>query len=441
MRPFLAALLLLLPLSLAGQSKLAAGPMAGYADMNLCRLWVQTTQPAEVRIQYWPIDAPAEKHWTKRVQTTEADHGTAHLTASEVAPGTTYEYALYIDGEKVQRPYELRFQTPEHWHHRRQPPELRIATGSCAYFNDPGSDRPGTPYGGEYNIFEAMAAKQPDLMLWLGDNLYTRETDWTSREGFFKRYTYARSYDELQPLLGITNHLAIWDDHDYGPNNADRSYLYKDAAREAFQQFWANPTLGLPGQRGITTSFTWADAQFFLLDDRYFRNSNRRKTGERSMLGEAQFNWLIDALTFSKATFKFVCIGGQVLNPAQRFETYANLFPQERRKLLQRIQQEEIPGVIFLSGDRHHSEITRYDLNNDFYAIPEFTISPLTATAHDATAENNTLRVEGSMIGVRNFAILTLTGEKDSRRLEVEYFDSDGESLNTYTVRASELQP
>src|SRR6185369_14236426 len=105
------------------------------------------------------------------------------------------------------------------------------------------------------------------------------------------RYTLSRAVPELQGLLGRTNHFAIWDDHDYGPNDADRSFVLKDVSLEAFRLFWENPSYGVPGLGGITSMFEWSDAQFFLLDDRSFRSVNDRRTGERTMLGRAQYEW------------------------------------------------------------------------------------------------------------------------------------------------------
>ena len=64
-------------------------------------------------------------------------------------------------------------------------------------------------------------------MLWLGDNIYTREVDFYSLSGYQKRYTHTRNIKEMQPLLSNTHHYAIWDDHDYGPNNTDRSNIHK----------------------------------------------------------------------------------------------------------------------------------------------------------------------------------------------------------------------
>ena len=98
-------------------------------------------------------------------------------------------------------------------------PDFRFVIGSCAYINDPPYDRPGEPYGGEYEIFEQIAAQRPDFMIWLGDNVYLREPDWNSEAGILYRYTHTRSLPQLQKLLRICPHYAIWDDHDFGPND------------------------------------------------------------------------------------------------------------------------------------------------------------------------------------------------------------------------------
>src|SRR5207302_11210079 len=188
-----------------------------------------------------------------------------------VRPGTHYAYELLVNGTVAALGRPLRFETPPLWRWHTDPPDFTVALGSCAYINDAPCDRSGPPYGGEYEIFDAIAGTSPDLMLWIGDNVYLRECDWTSRTGILRRYTHSRHLPELQRLLGATNHVAIWDDHDYGPNDSDRGFVLKDASLEAFRLFWDNPSYGISGQSGITTTFEWGDVQLFLLDDRYFR--------------------------------------------------------------------------------------------------------------------------------------------------------------------------
>jgi len=417
---------------------LNSGPMVGAADMNRVKLWVQTTEPTMVQVEYWPIDTPSAVRATPSVVTNRQAALTAHLEATDVLPGQTYAYKLYLDNEPVDLSWPLKFQTPPHWHYRTDPPEFTVAVGSCSFTNDPATDRPGDGYGENFGIYQQIHALRPDLMLWLGDNVYFRETDWTSRLGMQRRYTKTRRLPEMQPLLGSTHHFAIWDDHDFGPNNSDGAYLLKDTALQVFQQFWANPTYGVPDAPGCATSFQWGDVDFFLLDNRYHRSSNTRVTGPDQLLGEAQFQWLISALKFSRAPFKVVCIGGQVLNPLKQYETYANLVPQERDRLLKTLQEEGIDGVMFFTGDRHHTEISTYEPEG-FYPLHDFTISPLTSHAYDASEEENPLRDDATLIGTQNFALLKFTGPRTDRVMTITTYTHAGESVWTRAIRASDL--
>ena len=48
----------------------------------------------------------------------------------------------------------------------------------------------------------------------------------------------------MQPLLARTHNYAIWDDHDFGPNDSDRSSAIKAITLEAFKDSWPNPSYG-----------------------------------------------------------------------------------------------------------------------------------------------------------------------------------------------------
>ena len=165
------------------QALLQAGPMVGYGTHREVQLWVQTTRPADVQIRYWsrttargdtasPAVIPDPDTSVTAVQRTTAAEGhIARFTISALEPGNTYLYRLYLNGQRVQRPYPLRFQTQPLWQWRTDPPTITMAVGSCAYINDPLYDRPGEPYGGDERIFRTIAAKNPDLMLWMGDKI------------------------------------------------------------------------------------------------------------------------------------------------------------------------------------------------------------------------------------------------------------------------------
>ncbi|MEL6720773.1 MAG: alkaline phosphatase family protein, partial [Bacteroidota bacterium] len=258
MKLALSLLLCAFYLSLYAQSSiLQAGPMVGYSEMTEVQLWVQTKESAKVHFNFWEKGGNKSDMRTSTSIRTKVDQAfTAKVSLQDLLPGKTYEYQLFINDQGLKFPYPTEFQTQVLWQWRTDPPNFKIAIGSCSYINEPEFDRPGKGYGGEYEIFEGIHKQEPDAMIWLGDNTYLREVDWYTKSGIFHRYTHTRSTKEMQALLASTHHYAIWDDHDFGPDDSDRSFIHKDKTLNAFELFWANPTTGIPQTNGgITTQF------------------------------------------------------------------------------------------------------------------------------------------------------------------------------------------
>jgi alkaline phosphatase D len=362
------------------------------------------------------------------------------LRLANLEPGTRYRYRVLADGEPTGMSGD--FRTQPLWEWRTDPPEASIAIGSCAYVNDGRFDRPGTPFGASFEIFDTIAAQRPDVMLWLGDNVYFRQPEWTSLEGMSARYRAYRQLPALQRLWRSTAHVAIWDDHDYGPNDGDASFVMKGAALEAFRRYWPNPTHGVPGIPGIFTQLRVADADFFLLDDRWYRYPNRYpNVPEKALLGAQQFEWLKQALLTSNATFKVVAMGTQFWNRVSCFETWQN-YPDEQQKLRDWLREQRIAGVVFLSGDRHFSELLRLPREGT-YPLYEFTSSPLTAgvvTNPDEQERSNPDLVPDTMVTQRNFGMLRLAGPKGNRTLAFESYDAAGTLLWRKVLAAAELR-
>lgn len=419
-------------------ARLIAGPMLADVTHRTAAVWVQTDRPASVALMIPLPDPQGGRFLLTREVATDA-HGIATIRVGMLEPGQTYGYTVLVDGREEARPYPTEIRTQPLWQWRTDPPDFTIAVGSCAYANEPAYDRPGTAYGAPPDVFEAIADQRPDAMLWLGDNVYLREVDWWSAAGIEHRYAHARREPALQRLLASTAHYATWDDHDFGPNDADRSYVLKDAALDAFTRYWPAASRGIDGVPGVFGQFQWGDAEVFLLDDRYHRAPNRSPAAERTVLGAAQLQWLLDALTSSRAPFKLVAVGGQVLNPAEVYETYANIAPAERQRLLDEIAARRIDGVVFLTGDRHHAELNRMERPGT-YPLYEFTSSALSAGA-GTPRETNPLRVDGTLVaGRNNFGTLSFAGPRDARSLTMRTFATDGTLLWEHTVAASDLR-
>jgi alkaline phosphatase D len=399
--------------------------MLGYSSHEEVTIWVQTSAEAKVQVRCWNSKASENIFGADPEITREEMAYVSKLKISGLLPCSRYEYELFINDKKITFNYPLEFQTncADSTH------DFKVAFGSCAvYTKDENVTR----------IYESMASKKPDLMVWMGDNIYLGGEDWNSYKNIFKAYSLNRSLVQLQPLLAATHHYAIWDDHDYGPDNSDSSFHNKQISLEAFKNFWANPSFGIDG-RGITTSFSWNDADFFLLDDRYNRAPSNERNKCKPYLGPAQLTWLINSLQQSKARFKIIVLGNQVINkmPFEK-ENYSS-YKKERKLLLQQIKDHRVDGVFFVTGDRHFSEISRIR-RRDAYPLYDITVSPLTSSPITTRFNLNTHRVRKSLVRERNFALLEFCGKGSERRMQINYYDTQGNLLYRNIILADCLK-
>ncbi|HEX8576025.1 MAG TPA: alkaline phosphatase D family protein [Flavobacterium sp.] len=425
----------------AQKATIEAGPMVGYCEMKEAIIWLQTSEAANVKVGYYATDAPAKVYFSN-TETTSKDSGfTYHIVLDKLEPGKKYNYSVYLNDKKQDISYETSFSSKKLWQWREDAPDFTVALGSCSYISEASLDRPGKPYGAGYGIFESINAKKPDIMIWGGDNIYLREADWDSKTGIYHRYSHTRKIKEVQPLLARTQNFAIWDDHDFGPNDGDRSFYNKRITQQAFKDFWANKSYGLDAKQeeGNFSTFNWGDVQFFLLDNRFFKSPNNRITGEKTLLGEQQLQWLIDALSYSPASFKVIVIGGQVLNSAAVFENYSN-YADEKTRLLNEIAANKIKGVFFISGDRHFTELSKLPRKNT-YPLYDWTVSPLTSgVATPSDTEKNMYRVPGSFIAQNNFGTITFSGNKENRQVQFTLFDVNGKEIWKQVILKKELE-
>jgi alkaline phosphatase D len=415
-------------LSIAQVSVAQFYPMTGYVGMREAQIWVGTDKEMEITL-YLGIKGSRAPQRVFSGKTKKEDGYSCKIIADLLEPGTTYVYSLAATQPQTindERQYEFTTQTLWQW--RTDPPAFSIATGSCAYVNETQYDRPGDPYGGDYRIYDSIAAKQPDLMVWLGDNIYLREVDFESMGSIQHRYNETRRLPQMQKLLTACPHVAIWDDHDFGPNDGNGSYQHKDKTLEAFRDYWCNPGSGVPGscgENGIATSFTFGDVDFFLLDNRFNRTgANVVASQTPTILGEVQMQWFLQALAASKAPFKIVAMGGQFLNTEPYPENYST-YPQERQQILDFIDENKISGVVFLTGDRHCGELSSQLLSSG-KMVYDLTVSPLTSKAYNTEKEKNTLREPGSTVGERHYALLDFSGTKKERKLQIKVIDVNG---------------
>ncbi|MCK5923916.1 MAG: hypothetical protein KAG66_23480, partial [Methylococcales bacterium] len=99
----------------------------------------------------------------------------------------------------------------------------------------------------------------------------------------------------------------------------------------------------------------------------------------------------------------------------------------------------------FLSGDRHFSELLKYE-QEGCYPLYEYTNSPLTSPVRKKPGKpgnpeyNNPLRVPGTQYNARNFGTIEISGPLDDRICTLRLFSKKGKLIWTHELKARELR-
>jgi alkaline phosphatase D len=431
------------------ETPLVSGPMLGYSEHRSVLIWIEVSQSVRsVSIRYWEKenrDFYYEMDYTGPLQ---QPYNPVRIELVKLKLNTSYLYEIVLNGKSVNPDKAYQFNTKPFQVNTQLPPHpVSFLAGSCTYLNDPALDVTGEAYGQDPYIFRTMSSMTTDFMLWMGDNIYLRGSDWGSKAGIRYRYSYQRKNAELSALLASRPNYAIWDDHDFGPNDADRSFDLNRESQEVFREYWGNQVYGSAKGEGVYGSFSWSDCDFFLMDDRSFRAPNAMKDSlngkpncEKEFFGEEQLRWLKDKLLSSTATFKFIVVGNQVLNPIAQKEHMRD-YPCEFYSLISFITTYRINGVVFLSGDRHFSEVIGWQPKGG-YKLYDFTISPLTSKAHKVPdiELKNPWREPETLIESNNFARFDVSGNSGERMLKMTCIDRNGVVVARYQLSENDLR-
>ncbi|BBM82397.1 alkaline phosphatase D family protein [Candidatus Uabimicrobium amorphum] len=319
-----------------------------------------------------------------------------------------------------------------------------LAFGSCCH-----QDKPQP-------IWDAVVASQPDVFLFLGDNIYADTSDMDVMRAKYKRFSAEPGFQKLKKTCPI---IATWDDHDYGYNDAGASYSRKKESQQIFLDFFGED---LQSQRrktpGIYTSYFYTlgdkKIQIILLDVRYFRTPllrilDQEKQLQRkkkymgayvpvnyegaTMLGATQWKWLEKELQ-KPAAVRIIATSTQFLTYFNGWEAWQNM-PDEYQRMLNLIRKTQANGVFFVSGDTHWAELSKVQTPG-LYPIYDLTSSGLTEVWEGLGPNKHRMK---SYLG-ENFGGVTLTTLGNDVQISLEIFDINGKVKIKQTIRASELQ-
>ncbi|WP_164157384.1 alkaline phosphatase D family protein [Sandarakinorhabdus rubra] len=305
-------------------------------------------------------------------------------------------------------------------------PELRltrIGIGSCFNQNRDGS------------LLDVALRSRPDLFLFMGDNVYgdTRSPDLNELIGAYAAALARPDYRRFRAAMPM---VAVWDDHDFGLNDAGVTYAWKAATRPLFFDFWNVPADAPRRQgSGINDAFITgpkgARVQVILLDTRSFRDDwtpspTRGQPGaesyvenpdpSRTILGEAQWQWL-EAQLRQPADVRIIVTSYQLVADGHGYECW-RLFPHERARFRALVSRTRANGIVLVSGDRHRAGIYR-DATGVPYPLHELTSSSINmgwAGEHREEAGPNRI---GPSYSANNVGLIRLDWERREIGLDI----------------------
>lgn len=297
--------------------------------------------------------------------------------------------------------------------------KLRLAVVSCM------DDR----YVDDFGIWNILASKNPDYILMIGDNVYadkdlSGDKIESTPETLWQRYTDVRLSLPIYFQQKLVPVHAVWDDHDYGANNTGKDFIHKEASKEIFEAFFAQ-SLGDENYSkgfGVGSLLSLGDFNLYFLDGRSFRDT--RPDGTH--LGLEQTQWLLRSLK-EEVQPSFIIKGDQFFGGYHKFESFEGNHPDEFARFVASLRQLGTP-FIFMSGDRHMSEIMQFP--RSLFGIPSFEItsSPIHAKTFPDDETKNPWRVVRVM-GRPNFSMVESIARDNHWFLDVETFGTNGEVI------------
>lgn len=280
-------------------------------------------------------------------------HSIVRFEAADLLPGTRYHYAVEVDGV-MDRTRAGAFRTPVDG-----PQSFTVAFGGCARVGSNGA------------VFDTIRELDPDLFIINGDWNYANISE-DDQSAFREIYDHTLAGAAQSALYRTTPIAYVWDDHDFGTNNADRSSVTRGAALAVYRQYVPHHQLA-SATSPIYQAFTIGRVRFLMTDTRSARSpSGAVDNADKSMLGAEQRAWLERELLSADQRYALTVW----VNPTPWIDetttggdTWAG-YSTERRGLADFIAANDLRRIVMVSGDAHMVAID--DGTNSDYSTDGF---------------------------------------------------------------------
>ena len=292
----------------------------------------------------------------------------------------------------------------------------RFAFASCSKPNQP------------QPLWDVVREKNPQFFMWVGDSIYADTTDMAKMWSDYELQLSNSDYKKVMAQMPI---LGVWDDHDYGANDAGGEYPMKRESQKLFLDFIGEPENSpRRSQEGIYTSYTYGpDGQkvkLILLDTRYHREDPDKKNAD--ILGAEQWKWFERELAESDAQIHFIVSSYPILFFKNGYGEQWRNFKKPTKKLAKLLRKHKPEGLVFLTGDRHFTGIWSDEVNGRTYH--ELMSSGFTKRVKKKSHRRliKQLFGRGNALTQKNFSLIEIDWDAKPLRLTFHGINRDGKS-------------
>jgi phosphodiesterase/alkaline phosphatase D-like protein len=359
---------------------------------------------ASLQLVATPVDAPDGSPGLKQSAVAD-DNGVATFVLDRLQARIRYRYTVGTEGTPALTGTFRTFAAG--------PMSFRAVFSSCA------------SSGSRSAVFTHMRAQQPDLFFHMGD-LHYRNIRLNEPARFARAYQDVLTSTTQSELFRNVPVAYMWDDHDYGSDNSDRTSPSRAAALASYRVFVPHYPMSAESESTIHQAFTVGRVRVLLTDLRSARSSPRGPAANRTMLGPAQLAWLLEELEAARNAPLVIWVNTVPWITKRNEATAEGWAPYavERRTIADAIVRVGLTDrLLMLSGDAHMLAID--DGTNSEYATGAAAGERGFVVAH-AAAMNRWPRLKGGpyshgqVAGSGQFGVMDVVDDGTSIRVMIQ---------------------
>lgn len=293
----------------------------------------------QVRVVVTPDRANAESTtYPASGWATPSEHSVSTFTLKGLESSTRYRYRVETPGGAR---LDGRFRT-----YNDGPLSFRLAFASCA------------STASNHRIFDTIRETTPDLFVHMGD-LHYLNISRNDSNAFRRAYDRVLDSPRQSALYRATPIAYMFDDHDFGSNNADSTWASRAAAEAVYKENVPHYPLA-PGAETLQQAFDIGRVRVIVTDTRSARTPPTIAREERTMLGSAQLKWLENELEKAREAPLVIWVNTVPWITKSNESTVEGWAPYalERTRLADHIAKLGLNAkLVMLSGDGHMASL------------------------------------------------------------------------------------